>query len=144
MMNIILLGKDIESIFGQYDPIFMEKDDEVVQELLHLIQHISDAMDIMENLEEDNKPALVGTMENVMQSFKTLHEMEHQITGSVPIDLIEQIDKGNNPDDYSRKLVEEQEMSARRDQEKQKWMMAFKDSLDRSIVDQFGDLEKDL
>ena len=118
----------------------MERD-EVETELLQLLQHLSDAMDIMENLEEENRPALVNTMEGVINSFQALHALEPKITGAVPFELIEQIDQGNNPDDYSRKLVEESQMRAKRVEEKQKWMKSFKDSLDKSIMEQFGELE---
>ena len=61
------------------------------------------------------------------------------MTGSVPKDLIQQIDKGNNPDDYSKKLVEEYKLSAERVEEKQKWMKAFKDHLKDSIAANFPD-----
>ena len=119
--------------------VSMDATDEVEAELLHLIQSLTDAMDIMENLDEENKPALVGAMESVVQSFKNLHELEPKISGSVPLELIEQIDQGNNPDDYSRKLVEESQMSAKRVEEKQRWMRAFKDALDISIAGTFSD-----
>lgn len=117
----------------------METTDEVEAELLHLLQSLTDAMEIMENLDEENKPALVGAMESVVQSFKNLHALEPKISGSVPLELIEQIDQGNNPDDYSRKLVEESQMSAKRVEEKQRWMREFKGALDRSIATTFGD-----
>ncbi|OHT08558.1 hypothetical protein TRFO_22901 [Tritrichomonas foetus] len=115
----------------------MEGNDKVETELLYLLQHLNDAMDIMENLEEENRPALVDTVGNIVQSFKTLHELEPTISGSVPMELLEQIDQGNNPDDYSRKLVEESQQSAKRIEEKQKWMQSFKDSLDMSIDSTF-------
>ena len=111
----------------------MEGNDKVESELLHLLQYLNDAMDIMENLEEENRPALVDTVSSIMKSFKTLHDLEPTVTGSVPMELIEQIDQGNNPDDYSKKLVEESQQSAKRVEEKQKWMQSFKDNLDISI-----------
>ncbi|KAH0789027.1 mediator of RNA polymerase II transcription subunit 10 [Histomonas meleagridis] len=111
----------------------MDGNDQVEIALLTLIQQLSDAMDIMENLEEENRPALVATVTQIVQSFQTLHELEPTITGSVPIELIEQIDLGNNPDDYSRKMIEESKQRAQRAEEKQKWIRAFKDSLDKSI-----------
>jgi mediator of RNA polymerase II transcription subunit 10 len=113
------------------------EDDAVETELLFLIHQLGDAMDIMENLEEDNRPALVETMAGVLRSFQRLHELEPTIKGSVPYDLIEQIDQGNNPDDYSRKLVEESQQTAKRAEEKQKWLRCFKDSLDASIARNF-------
>jgi hypothetical protein len=97
-------------------------------------------MDIMENLEEENRPALVHTVGSILHSFQRLHDLEPTITGSVPLALIEQIDQGHNPDDYSRKLMEESQMSAKRAEEKQKWMWTFKDALDLSIARVFGDL----
>lgn len=115
----------------------MEGNDAVETELLHLLRHLNDAMDIMENLEEENRPAFVAIVENIMKSFQTLHELEPTITGSVPLKLIEQIDRGNNPDDYSKKLLEESQQSAKRVEEKQKWMRAFKDNLDSLIGAQF-------
>lgn len=115
----------------------MEGNDKVETELLNLLQHLNDAMDIMENLEEENRPALADTLTNIVQSFKTLHELEPTITGSVPMELIEQIDRGNNPDDYSKKLVEAHQQSAKRVEEKQKWMQSFGDSLDLSIEANF-------
>ncbi|KAK8834182.1 hypothetical protein M9Y10_043995 [Tritrichomonas musculus] len=115
----------------------MEGNDKVETEVLHLLQHLNDAMDIMENLEEENRPALVDTLSNIVQSFKTLHELEPTITGSVPMELIEQIDRGNNPDDYSKKLVEESQQNAKRGEEKQKWMQRFKENLDSSIEASF-------
>jgi mediator of RNA polymerase II transcription subunit 10 len=115
----------------------MEVDDVVESELLSLIHQLGDAMDIMENLEEDNRPALVETMAGILRSFQRLHESEPMLKGTVPYELIEQIDQGNNPDDYSRKLVEESQQSAKRAEEKQKWMRCFKDSLDSSIARNF-------
>jgi hypothetical protein len=94
----------------------------------------------MENLEEENRPALVHTVGCILKSFQRLHDLEPTITGSVPFELIEQIDQGHNPDDYSRKLIEESQMSAKRAEEKQKWMRTFKDALDLSIARTFGDL----
>jgi mediator of RNA polymerase II transcription subunit 10 len=118
----------------------MEKSEgEVETELLLLLQHLTDAMDIMENLEEENRPALVETVRNIVQSFHHLHELEPTITGSVPFELIEQIDQGNNPDDYSKKLKEESELSQRRAEVKKKWMLSFKEALDSSIKRNFED-----
>jgi mediator of RNA polymerase II transcription subunit 10 len=123
---------EIESLSGQ-----MDGDDAVESELLSLIHQLGDAMDIMENLEDENRPALVQTMAGILRSFQRLHELEPMIKGSVPYELIEQIDQGNNPDDYSRKLVEESQQSAKRAEEKQKWLRCFKDSLDASIARHF-------
>lgn len=111
----------------------MEGSEEVETELLKIIQHLNDAIDIVENLEEENRPALVETLNNIAQSFQTLHELEPTITGEVPMELIDQIDRGYNPDDYSRKLYEESQQSAKQVEEQQKWMQSFKDSLDSSI-----------
>jgi hypothetical protein len=55
----------------------------------------------------------------------------------VPYELIEQIDQGGNPDDYSRKLVEESQQTAKRAAEKQKWFRCFKEALDASIARHF-------
>jgi mediator of RNA polymerase II transcription subunit 10 len=116
----------------------MESEADVVEaELLSLIHQLGDAMDIMENLEEENRPALVETMAGVLRSFQRLHELEPTIKGSVPYELIEQIDQGNNPDDYSRKLVEESQQTAKRAEEKQRWLRCFKESLDASISRNF-------
>jgi mediator of RNA polymerase II transcription subunit 10 len=117
----------------------MDGNDQVESELLLILQHINDAMDIMENLEEENRPALVNTVGAILQSFQRLHVLEPAITGSVPFELIEQIDQGHNPDDYSRKLIEESQMSAKRAEEKQKWMRSFKEALDLSIAHSFGE-----
>lgn len=117
----------------------MDANDEVERELLQLLQHLTDAMDIMENLEEDNKPALVDTMQSIVGSFQSLHELEPQITGAVPLELIEQIDKGNNPDDYSRRLVEESRLSAQRVAKKDHWMRSFGDLLNERIARDFAD-----
>ena len=103
-------------------------------ELLKLIGLFNDAMSIMEHLDESNRPALVETCKSIIKSFQTLHELEPTITGSVPYDLIEQIDKGSNPDDYSRKMVEESQQSERRVAAKQRWMQAFQNSLDQLIT----------
>ena len=51
----------------------------------------------------------------------------------------QQIDQGNNPDEYSRKLVEESQMGAKCVEEKQRWMRAFKDALDSSVTGTFSD-----
>lgn len=115
----------------------MDGNDQVEVELLSLIQHLNDAMDIMENLEEENRPALVETMKSILSSFNTLHELEPTVQGTVPLELIQQIDQGNNPDDYSRKLIEESQMNARRVEEKQKWMQSFSDSLNASVQASF-------
>ena len=95
-------------------------------------------MDVMEHLEEENKPALVAIIQEVIQSFNHLHQLEPSIKGSVPMDLIEQIDQGNNPDDYSKKLVEECQQSAKRVEEKQKWMQSLKNNLDTLISTHFS------
>jgi mediator of RNA polymerase II transcription subunit 10 len=115
------------------------KMDQVESELLLILQHINDAMDIMENLEKENRPALVNTIGAILESFQRLHALEPAITGSVPFELIEQIDQGHNPDDYSRKLIEESQMSAKRAEEKQKLMRSFKEVLDMSIARSFGE-----
>lgn len=111
----------------------MSKNDKVEIALLSLIQQLNDAMDIMETLEEENRPALVKTVSQIVQSFGTLHELESSITGSVPIELIQQIDLGNNPDDYSRKMIEESNQRAKRSEEKQKWMKQFGDCIGKAI-----------
>ncbi|OHT04304.1 hypothetical protein TRFO_28179 [Tritrichomonas foetus] len=115
----------------------MEGNDKVESELLKLIQHLNDAMDIMENLEEENKPALVDSVGNIIKSFQCLHELEPIVSGSVPMELLEQIDQGNNPDDYSKKLIEESQQSAKRIEEKRKWMQNFKDNLDMAVDSSF-------
>ena len=115
----------------------MEENDEVEAAILLLLQQLNDAMDIMEHLEEENKPALVSIVQEIIHSFNTLHSLEPNIKGSVPLDLIEQIDKGNNPDDYSKKLIEQCQMSAKRVEEKQKWMQHLKDTLDGLIATHF-------
>jgi hypothetical protein len=113
------------------------EEDAVEAELLFLIHRLGDAMDIMENLEEENRQALVETMHPVLGSLKRLHELEPTIKGSVAYELIEQIDQGGNPDDYSRKLVEESQRTAKRAAEKQKWLRCFKEELDESIARHF-------
>lgn len=114
-----------------------ESKDEVETELLNVLQLLNDAMDVMEHLEEENKPALISIVQEIVKSFKHLHELEPSIKGSVPLELIEQIDKGNNPDDYSKKLVEECRQSAKRVEEKQKRMQSLKDNLDFLISTMF-------
>jgi hypothetical protein len=114
--------------------------DEVEEELLHLIQHLNDAMDIMETFEEETRPVLIDTARNILDSFRRLHELEPKIHGTVPYELIDEIDKGNNPDDYSRKLVEEAEQSEKRAGEKHRWMKAFRDSLRSAASRQFAEL----
>lgn len=107
--------------------------EQVEEELLKLLQHLNDAMSTLEKLDDGNRPALISSVDSIVKSFQKLHELEPQVEGSVPLELIDQIDKGNNPDEYSRKLIEECRMSAKRVEEKQKWMSAFKDSLDEYI-----------
>jgi hypothetical protein len=64
------------------------------------------------------------------------------IDGSVVIRLKSRlkIDQGSNPNDYSRKLIEKSQMSAKRAEEKQRWVQTFKNALDLSITRTFGDL----
>jgi hypothetical protein len=69
-----------------------------------LIHHLNDAMDIMENFDDEYRAALVETMSGILESFQRLRALESTIKGSVPYELIEQIDQGNDPDIYSRKL----------------------------------------
>jgi truncated hemoglobin YjbI len=116
----------------------MQGDDDIVEtELVSLIHQLSDAMDIMENLEEENRSALVETMSGILASFEKLHALESTMKGSVPYELIEQIDQGHDPDDYSRKLVEESQQTAKRAEEKHRWLRCFKESLDSSISRNF-------
>lgn len=113
------------------------KNDEVELELIHLLGQLNDAMKILENLDETNREALIQTITSMINSFNNLHKLESGVVGSVPNQLIEQIDQGNNPDDFSKKLVEECRQSAKRVEEKQKWMQAFKEKLDASIEANF-------
>ena len=116
-----------------------DSNDLVEQELLNLLEHLNDSMSILENLDENNRDALVDSVESIVKSFQTLHQLEDQVTGTVPQELIAQIDQGNNPDEYSKKLVEECQQSARRVEEKQRWMTSFKNHLDASIAANFSD-----
>jgi len=112
----------------------MSEYDPVETELLNLLKYLDDAMVVLESLDEDNRPALVDSVKKIVDSFHNLHELEPTIKGSVPLELIDQIDKGINPDNYSKKLADECQKSAQRVEEKQKWMQSFKDSLN-SIID---------
>ena len=117
-----------------------DSNDRVEKELLVLLEHLNDSMSILENLDENNRDALVNSVEGIVHSFQKLHELEPEVTGTVPRELIEQIDQGNNPDEYSKKLVEECQLSTKRVEEKQRWMKAFKDHLDASVSANFGDI----
>jgi hypothetical protein len=61
----------------------------VESELLLILQHISDAMEIIENVEEENHLALVHTVGSIIKSFQRLHGLEPTITESVPFEFIE-------------------------------------------------------
>lgn len=111
----------------------MDPNDRVEVALLSLIHQLGDAMDIMEALEEENRPALVAAAAQIVESFRALHELEPSITGSVPLELVQQIDLGNNPDDYSRRMVEESNQRAKRSEEKQRWMLQFSDCVTKAI-----------
>jgi hypothetical protein len=115
--------------------------DEVEEELLRLIQHFNDAMDIMETFEDETRPVLVETAKNILVSFRRIHDLEPKISGTVPFELIEEIDKGNNPDDYSRKILEEAEQNEKRAGEKHRWMKTYRDSLYSNVSRLLPDLE---
>ena len=117
-----------------------DANDLVEKELLGLLEHLNDSMSILENLDENNREALVDSVQSIVQSFQTLHQLEPQVTGTVPRELIQQIDQGNNPDEYSKKIVEECQLSAKRVEEKQRWMVSFKEHLDASINANFSEL----
>ena len=70
-----------------------DSNDRVEKELLVLLEHLNDSMSILENLDENNRDALVNSVEGIVHSFQKLHELEPEVTGTVPRELIEQIDQ---------------------------------------------------
>ncbi|OHT04249.1 hypothetical protein TRFO_28299 [Tritrichomonas foetus] len=84
---------------------------------------------------------LYEKISDIIKSFQALENMSRskEFTGSVPLNLIEMIDQGKNPDDYARKLVSEVQNIQEKVAKKQLWMKHLKDSLDPLVALNFPD-----
>ena len=99
-----------------------------------LLAKLDSAMTILEKMTNDDYQVLYRTIYEIGQDFDNLRKLYPHITGSVPIQLLEQIDQGITPDKYVKQLLQEVKECTEKVKKKQEWLKKFKSSLD-SLID---------
>lgn len=105
-----------------------EVDDDVVQ----VLSDINQAMDLLASFSEKKRQPFYEKLESIVHQFHSLREKAKNpdLTGTIPLGLIEYIDKGGNPDDYAKKLVTTIDDVQKVVAVQQKWMKHLKDCID--------------
>ena len=104
-------------------------------QLHSVLEQLNESMKILERFEESKRESLYMKLQDVIESFRSFERMVHagEITGSVPLNLLDIIDQGKNPDSYANWLIKEVDNIQEKVQKKQKWMQHLKDCLDPLI-----------
>ena len=106
--------------------------------ILNLLTQYNDAMVILEHFEEGEREELYTKLSDIVESFKLMQKTEG-ITGSVPLQLIQKIEQGENPDDFAKMMVDECQRISNEVEKKSEWMKHLKNSLDKLIALNFPD-----
>lgn len=106
--------------------------------ILNLLTQYNDAMVILEHFEEGKREELYTKLSDIVESFKLMQKTEG-ITGSVPLQLIQKIEQGENPDDFAKMMVDECQRISNEVEKKSEWMKHLKNSLDKLIALNFPD-----
>lgn len=116
-----------------------DNNDEVEELLVDLLGHLDDAMSSLEQLNDDSRKTLIDSSKKIIDAFDKLRRLSFDVQGSVPIELLRQIDEGNNPEAYSKYLVEKCKEDEQKFQQKQKDIKVFLQCLDEKIREYFPD-----
>ena len=106
--------------------------------ILNLLTQYNEAMVILEHFEEGKREELYTKLSDIVESFKLMQKTEG-ITGSVPLQLIQKIEQGENPDDFAKMMVDECQRISNEVEKKSEWMKHLKNSLDKLIALNFPD-----
>lgn len=109
-----------------------------IDTVMHLLEQYNDAMTILEHFDEDKREELYSKISDIVESFKKMQNT-NGITGSVPLQLIQKIELGENPDDFAKMMVEECQRISNEVEKKSEWMKHLKTSLDKLIELNFPD-----
>ena len=107
-------------------------------ELDYELYKLNNAIKILEKMKNEDFEDLYKTIFEIGQDFDHLRTIAPKVVGSVPVALLNQIDKGVTPDEYVKQLLLEVKECTERVQKKQEWLKYFKKSLDSFITANFS------
>jgi hypothetical protein len=108
-------------------------------EMLRLLGILNNAMSILSTFDEPKRQSLYDQLQDALQSFRNLQQIAPQLRSSIPTDVLKLIDRGKNPGDFAKDLIQKAHVVAKRVEAKQKWMQYLKDSLDALVDLNFPD-----
>ena len=113
--------------------------DKVNDELGQLLYALNDAMADLEDFQVEKRQSLYDHLQGVIQCFQSLQDIAPSITESVPINVIQLLDQGKDPNEFAKELVACVHESHDKVKKKQMWMQHLKDSLDGLVKANFPD-----
>ena len=121
------------------DKMAASESSEVMDKVSELLYALNDAMGDLEDFQVEKRQSLYDHLQAVIKCFQSLQDIAPSMTESVPVNVIQLLDQGKDPNEYAKELVACVHESHEKVKKKQMWMQHLKNSLDGLVKANFPD-----